>query len=330
MNRILEMPKWEKDEDVSTETYGRFVIEPLERGFGATVGNSLRRVLLSSLEGEAVTSVRVEGVQHEFATIPGAIEDVAEVALNLKSIRLKLYGTKETKSVQIKATGKRSLDAADMAVDEEIEILNPDQHILTLNQGAKLVMDVEIGRGRGYVPAEQNKRDNEPIGTIFLDSLFSPVEKVNFVVENARVGQTTDYDRLILEIWTNGGIIPEDALASAARILIKHFNIFVKAESDEDLARAVRTEEAQEIRKYLDKSVNELELSVRAANCLRAAKIGTIADLVQKTEPEMLKYRNFGKKSLEEIKAVLSTMNLHFGMNLEEYQQSASSDKGKE
>ncbi len=330
MNRILEMPKWEKDEDVSTETYGRFVIEPLERGFGATVGNSLRRVLLSSLEGDAITSVRVEGVQHEFATIPGAIEDVAEVILNLKSIRLKLYGTKETKNVQIKATGKRSIDAADLAVDDEIEILNPDQHVLTLNQGAKLVMDIEIGRGRGYVPAEQNKRDNEPIGTIFLDSLFSPVEKVNFSVENARVGQTTDYDRLILEIWTNGGIIPEDALASAARILIKHFNIFVKGESDEELARAVRTEEAQEIKKYLDKSVNELELSVRAANCLRAAKIGTIADLVQKTEPEMLKYRNFGKKSLEEIKAVLSTMNLHFGMNLEGYQQSGSSDRGEE
>jgi len=327
MNRILEMPKWEKDEDVSTEAYGRFVIEPLERGFGATIGNSLRRVLLSSLEGEAITSVRIEGVQHEFATIPGVVEDVAEVVLNLKSIRLNLHGTKDVKSVQVKATGKKTIGAADIATDEDIEVLNPDEHILTLNQGAKLVMDVEIGRGRGYVPAEQNKRGGEPIGTVFLDSTFSPVEKVNFVVQNARVGQTTDYDRLILEIWTNGSILPEDALASAARILIKHFTIFVKAEADEDLARAALTEEAEEIRKYLDKTVNELELSVRAANCLRAAKIGTIFDLVQKTEPEMLKYRNFGKKSLEEIKAVLNSMNLDFGMNLEGYKLPGSSEK---
>ena len=330
MNRILEMPKWEKDEDVSTQTYGRFLVEPLERGFGTTIGNSLRRVLLSSLEGDAITSVRVEGVQHEFAAIPGVVEDVAEVILNLKSIRLKLYGTKEAKKVQITASGKKTLSAADVATDEEIEILNPEQHILTLNQGAELVMDIEIGRGRGYVPAEQNKRDNEPIGTIFLDSVFSPTEKVNFIVENARVGQTTDYDRLILEIWTNGSILPEDALASAAKILIRHFNIFVKAEADEDLARAARTEEAEEIRKYLDKTVNELELSVRAANCLRAANINSIAELVQKTEAEMLKYRNFGKKSLEEIKAVLGTMNLHFGMNLEEYQLAGSSDRGGE
>jgi DNA-directed RNA polymerase subunit alpha len=330
MNRILEMPKWEKDEDVSTETYGRFVVEPLERGFGATIGNSLRRVLLSSLEGDAITSVRIEGVQHEFGTIPGVIEDVAEVVLNLKSIRLRLHGTKDAKSVQINATGKNTIAAVDIAIDEDIEILNPDQHILSLNQGAKLVMDIEIGRGRGYVPAEQNKRDSDPIGTIFLDSVFSPVEKVNFAVENARVGQTTDYDRLILEIWTNGGVLPEDALASASRILIKHFTIFVKAETDDDLGRTALTEEAEEIKKYLDKAVNELELSVRAANCLRAAKIATIADLVTKTEAEMLKYRNFGKKSLEEIKAVLNTMNLRFGMNLDEYQLAGASDKDED
>ena len=328
MNKILEMPRWEKDEDVSTETYGKFVIEPLERGFGATVGNSLRRVLLSSLEGDAITSVRIRGVQHEFSSIPGAVEDVTEVVLNLKSVRLRLHGTKETKNIQIKAKGKKTIAAAKLATDEDIEILNPDQHILTLNQGAKLVMDIEIGRGRGYVSAEQNKRDDQPIGTICVDSVFSPVEKVNFAVENARVGQQTDYNRVILEIWTNGSILPEDALASAAKILIRHFNIFVKAGADEELARTARSEETEEMRKYLEKTVNELELSVRAANCLRAADITSIADLVQKTEAEMLKYRNFGRKSLEEIKHVLNGMNLDFGMDLEEY-HSAVEKEGK-
>ncbi len=319
MNRILEMPRWEKNEDVSTETYGKFVIEPLERGFGATVGNSLRRVLLSSLEGDAITSFRIDGVQHEFGAIPGVVEDVSEIVLNLKSIRLRLHGTKETKIVQISAKGKRILSAADLAVDEEILVLNPDQHLLTLNQGAKLEIEIEIGRGRGYVSAEQNKREDLPIGTICIDSIFSPVEKANFAVEDARVGQITDYNRVILEIWTNGGLLPEDALASAAKILIRHFNIFVKAEADEEYARAARTEEAEEIKKYLDKTVNELELSVRAANCLRAANISNISELVQKTEPEMLKYRNFGKKSLEEIKAVLISMNLDFGMDLSDF-----------
>lgn len=320
MNRILEMPRWEKDEDVSTDDYGRFVIEPLERGFGATVGNSLRRVLLSSLEGDAITSFRIEGVQHEFSAIPGVVEDVSEIVLNLKSVRLKLHGTKEKKSVRIKAKGKKTLTAANLAVDEEILILNPDQHLLTMNQGAKLEAEIEIGRGRGYVSAEQNKTEDQPIGTICIDSIFSPVEKVNIAVEDARVGQTTDYNRVILEIWTNGGLLPEDALASAAKILIRHFNIFVKAEADEEYARAARTEEAEEIKKYLDKTVNELELSVRAANCLRAANISNISELVQKTESEMLKYRNFGKKSLEEIKAVLIGMNLDFGMDLSELQ----------
>ena len=319
MNRILEMPKWEKDEDVSTETYGRFVIEPLERGFGATVGNSLRRVLLSSLEGDAITSVRIEGVQHEFGAIPGVVEDVSEIVLNLKSVRLRLHGTKETKTIQLSAKGKTTLTGADLAVDEEVLVLNPDQCLLTLNQGAKLEIEIEIGRGRGYVSAEQNKRDDLPVGTICIDSIFSPVEKANFIVEDARVGQTTDYNRVILEIWTNGGLLPEDALASAAKIIIRHFNIFVKAEADEDYGRAARSEEAEEIKKYLDKTVNELELSVRAANCLRAANISNISELVQKTEPEMLKYRNFGKKSLEEIKAVLIGMGLDFGMDLSDY-----------
>jgi DNA-directed RNA polymerase subunit alpha len=324
------MPKWEKDEDVSTETYGRFIVEPLERGFGVTVGNSLRRVLLSSLEGAAITSVRIEGVQHEFSSIPGVVEDVAAVVLNLKAVRLKLLGTAETISFQVTAAGRKVLTAADLAVDESIEILNPAEHILTLNQGAKLVMDIEVGRGRGYVPAEQNKHSEQPIGTICIDSVFSPVEKVNTTVQNARVGQTTDYDRLIMEVWTNGGIFPEDAMAAAAKILIRHFNIFVKDETEEDLARAQRTEETEELRKYLDKSVNELELSVRAANCLRAANIKTIGELVQKSEPEMLKYRNFGKKSLEEIKVVLTTMNLHLGMKLEGYQPSVPSETSEE
>ncbi|GAB4351514.1 MAG: DNA-directed RNA polymerase subunit alpha [Candidatus Abyssubacteria bacterium] len=326
MNRILEMPKWEKDEDVSTETYGRFVVEPLERGFGMTVGNSLRRVLLSSLEGDAITSVRIEGIQQEFSPIPGAIEDVTDVVLNLKSVRLKLHGLAETKTIQLRAAGKKEITAADLAVDEDIEILNPDQHILTLNQGANLVMEIEIGRGRGYVPAEQNKRPDQPIGTISVDSIFSPVEKVNFLVENARVGQMTDYDRLILEIWTNGSIAPEDALGAAARLLIRHYNIFVKGELEPDSFGGPRGEDTEELRKYLDKSVNELELSVRAANCLRAADIKTIGELVQKTEPEMLKFRNFGKKSLEEIRNVLHGMGLRFGMKLDELQPTGSSE----
>jgi DNA-directed RNA polymerase subunit alpha len=324
------MPKWEKNEDTSTASYARFVVEPLERGFGVTVGNSLRRVLLSSLEGSAIISMRIEGVQHEFTSIPGVVEDVSEVILNLKSIRVKLHGSAEAKEILVTASGDKVLAAADLAVDENVEILNPDQHILTLNRGAKLVMHLEIGRGRGYVPAELNKRDGQPIGTISIDSIFTPVEKVNYSVQNARVGQTTDYDRLILEIWTNGGILPEDALAAAAKILIRHFNIFVKGEGEEDAARSARTEETEELRKYLDKSVNELELSVRAANCLRAANIKSLGELVQKSEPEMLKYRNFGKKSLDEIKVVLKTMNLHLGMKLEGYQPANATEQQEE
>lgn len=326
MNRILEMPKWEKDEETSTATYARFVIEPLERGFGVTVGNSLRRVLLSSLEGSAITSVRVEGVQHEFTSIPGVVEDVSEIVLNLKAVRVKLHGSAESKEIQITATGEKVVKAGDLAVDENVEILNPDQHILTLNRGSKLVMNLEIGRGRGYVPAEMNKRDDQPIGTISIDSIFSPVEKVNYSIQNARVGQMTDYDRLIFEIWTNGSILPEDALAAAAKLLIRHFTIFVKGEGEEEAGRGARAEESEELRKYLDKSVNELELSVRAANCLRAANIKSLGELVQKSEPEMLKYRNFGRKSLEEIKAVLKTMNLHLGMKLEGYQPPAAAE----
>jgi DNA-directed RNA polymerase subunit alpha len=330
MNRILEMPKWEKDEDTSTASYSRFVIEPLERGFGVTVGNSLRRVLLSSLEGSAITSVRIEGIQHEFTSIPGVVEDISEIILNLKTVRVKLHGSAESKEIQITAAGEKVIAAADLAVDENVEILNPSQHLLTLNRGAKVVMHLEIGRGRGYVPAELNKHDGQPIGTISIDSIFSPVEKVNYTVQNARVGQTTDYDRLILEITTNGGIPPEDALAAAAKLLIRHFSIFVKGEGEEDTGRTQRTEESEELRKYLDKSVNELELSVRAANCLRAANIKSLGELVQKSEPEMLKYRNFGKKSLEEIKVVLKTMNLHLGMKLEGYEPPPSAPESQE
>lgn len=330
MNRILEMPKWEKDEDVSTEAYGRFIVEPLERGFGVTVGNSLRRVLVSSLEGAAVTSVRIEGVQHEFASIPGVVEDVTDIVLNLKSVRIKLHGAAENKNVQISTSGKKIISAANLAIDDDIEILNPEMHILTLNEGAKLVMDLAIGRGRGYVAAEQNKHDDQPVGTIAVDSIFSPVEKVNVTVENARVGQTTDYDRLILEIWTNAGILPEDALAAAAKLLITHFSIFVKHDMGEEGRAISRAEELEEIRKHLDKTVNELELSVRAANCLRSANIKTISELVQKSEAEMLKYRNFGKKSLEEIRAVLVSMNLRFGMNLEGYQAHTTAAKEEE
>lgn len=315
----LTMPKQVVPDAGNDDGYGRFVVEPLERGFGITLGNALRRVLLSSLQGAAVTAVRIEGVLHEFSTLPGVIEDVTEIILNLKQVRLKLHGDGPKKGV-FEMKGKGEVRAGNMTVDPEIEILNPDLHIATLNRDGDLRMEVEINAGRGYVSADQHAQADRPIGVIPVDSLFSPVTKVNYQVEATRLGQRIDYDKLTLEVWTDRSILPQDAVALAAKVLRDHFNLFIHFEEpiEEEVEEEV-DEEVSRIRKMLDKSVDELELSVRSSNCLRAAEIRQIGELVTKTEPEMLKYRNFGRKSLKEIQDILGEMGLHFGMDVSRY-----------
>jgi DNA-directed RNA polymerase subunit alpha len=317
-SKKLEIPKnVEVDPEGATDRYGRFTIAPLERGFGTTLGNSLRRVLLSSLQGAAITSVRMDNVLHEFATVPGVIEDVTEIILNLKQVRFKLIGDGPKKAM-IEAKGKGEVRAGNLQVDADVEILNPDLHIATLNNEGDLRMEVEIDCGRGYVSADQHEEQDRPIGVIPVDSLFSPVTRVNYKVEQARVGQRIDYDRLYLEIWTDGSILPTDALAHAASILKEHFEIFIHFENEpvKESDEEVVDEETVKLREKLERSVDELELSVRSSNCLRQAEIRTIGDLVQKTEAEMLKYRNFGRKSLKEIEDVLTQMGLQLGMEV--------------
>lgn len=316
--RGLELPKkltW--DEETQSPIYGKLIAEPLERGYGVTVGNSLRRVLLSSLEGAAVTSVRMEGVLHEFSTIPGVREDVTEIILNLKQLLIRLHG-REPRTLWIKTKGEREVRAADIIKDSQVEILNPNLHVVSLNKGAKLGMEIEVSLGKGYVSAEKNKKEDQPIGVIPVDSMFGPVRKVSYNVENARVGQETDYDRLILEVWTDGSISPQEAVGKAAEILKKHFTIFVSPEEEIEKEVEELSEEEKKRREYLKMNISELEPSVRAANCFKAAKIETIEQLVQKTEAEMLKYPNFGKKSLSEVKEILAEMGLSFGMKLPE------------
>jgi DNA-directed RNA polymerase subunit alpha len=315
----LTMPKQVVPDPGNTDSYGRFVIEPLERGFGITLGNALRRVLLSSLQGAAITAVRIEGVLHEFSTLPGVIEDVTEIILNLKQVRLKMHGDGPRKGV-FEMQGKGEVKAGNMTADPEIEILNPDMHIATLNRDGDLRMEVEINSGRGYVSADLHAQADRPIGVIPVDSLFSPVTRVNYEVEAARLGQRIDYDKLTLEVWTDGSILPQDAVALAARVLRDHFSLFITFEEPiEEEVEEHEDADVSRIRKLLDKSVDELELSVRSSNCLRAAEIKTIVDLVQKTEPEMLKFRNFGRKSLKEIQDILGEMGLHFGMDLSRF-----------
>jgi DNA-directed RNA polymerase subunit alpha len=294
-------------------------VEPLERGFGITLGNALRRVLLSSLQGAAVTAVRIEGVLHEFSTLPGVIEDVTEIILNLKQMRLKLHGDGPKKGT-FELSGKGELRAGDLQVDTDVQILNPDLLIATSNRDGDLRMEVEINSGRGYVSADQHAQTDRPIGVIPIDSVFSPVTKVNYDVEATRLGQRIDYDKLTLEVWTDSSLVPSDAVAMAAKILRDHFAMFITFEEpiEEEVEEQV-DEEILRIRKMLDKSVDELELSVRSSNCLRAAEIRTIHELVQKTEPEMLKYRNFGRKSLKEIQDILGEMGLSFGMEIDRY-----------
>ena len=316
----LQMPKnVEADEKASTNQYGKFTIEPLERGFGVTLGNALRRVLLSSLPGAAVAAVKIEGVQHEFSTLTGVKEDIPEVLLNLKAIRFKLHA-EAPKMASFDVRGKAEVKASDLKADADIEVLNPDLHIATLNKDGEFRAEVEIGAGRGYVSAENQATQDRPIGVLPLDSMFSPVTKVNFEVENTRIGQRIDYDKLTLEIWTDGSIIPSDALAYGAKILKDHFALFVHFEEEivEEVVEEV-DEEFLRIKTLLERSVEELELSVRSSNCLKAAAIKTIGDLVQKSEGEMLKYRNFGRKSLKEIADILANMNLQFGMDVSRY-----------
>ncbi len=306
------------EEDSYTSYYGKFVAEPFERGYGVTLGNSLRRVLLSSIEGAAVTSVRIEGVSHEFSALEGVLEDVPQIILNIKNIVLKSY-SKVPKKIYIKAHGEKEVRAKDIITDDTIEVVNPDLYIATLTSAsATLNIEMDVGRGRGFVPAEFNKKEDMPVGFIAIDSIFTPVKKVDFKVENTRVGNRTDYDRLIIEIWTNASIEPKEALIYAAKIFSKHLELFF---SLGEIAEEEEVEELtpEEISLYekLKLPISELELSVRSANCLREANIKILADLVEKSENQMLSYRNFGKKSLVEIVNLLKGMGLSLGMKID-------------
>lgn len=300
-----------------TGSYAKFHAEPLEKGFGITLGNALRRVLLSSLQGTAITSVKIESVLHEFSTIPGVREDVTELILNLKEVRLRLH-TDSPKKIKIEAAGEKEVKAKDIIADPTVEILNPEHHIATLGKGAKLSMEMEVKWGRGYVPAERNRAEDQPIGTVPIDAIFSPLKKVNYTTSQARVGQSSDYDKLTMEVWTDGSVSPIDAVAYAAKILKEQLTPFVNFEELAEEAELGAGEPAS-LNENLFRSVEELELSVRAANCLKAAEIKYIGDLVQKTEGEMLKTKNFGRKSLNEIKEILTQMGLSLGIKLDNW-----------
>lgn len=323
----LKMPReLVADKDSLTESYGRFVAEPFERGFGTTIGNSLRRILLSSIQGAAITQIRIEGKNHEFDTVEGVKEDILDIILNLKSLNIRLHGNKGETTIFLDVTGGREVKASDFELNSNIEILNPEQHIATLSDKAELRMECVVQMGRGYVSAAQMKEQGDGttdnFGTIFLDAVFSPITNVRYTVEAARVQQRTDYDRLILEVNTDGTVTPEDAVSYAAKVLRDHLNLFISMK-DQAAELAALEEEQQAmsatsaLEEKLDKSIEELELSVRSFNCLEAAGIKTIRDLVQKTESEMLKYRNFGRKSLTEIKNILKEMSLRFGMEID-------------
>jgi DNA-directed RNA polymerase subunit alpha len=309
--------KLEVDVDSLTANYGKFACEPLERGFGTTIGNGLRRVLLSSLQGAAITAVKIEGAVHEFTSLPEVAEDVTDIVLNLKEVIIRSLDGKP-RTMRIEKDGEGKVTAKDIQCPDGIEILNPEHHIMTCSKGAKVRIELDIGVGRGYVPAERNKQPNMAVGVIPIDSLFSPIRKVNFSVTNARVGQQTDYDRLTLEVWTNGTVKPEDAVAYAAKIFKDQLSIFINfQEGAEPAPEATVSEEQQKLNENLWKSVDDLELSVRSANCLQNANIRYIGELVQKTESDMLKTKNFGRKSLKEIKEILAGMGLSLGMKLE-------------
>ncbi len=309
----IEKPKIEIAEISDDNRYGKFICEPLERGYGTTFGNSLRRMLLSSLEGAAVTSIRIDGVLHEFSTIPGVRDDVTNIVLNLKQLCLKMEGN-ELKVIRIDAEGEKEVTAADIVCDADIEVLNPDLHIATLNEDGKLKIEMTVERGRGYVPADKNKKPDDTIGVIPIDSIFSPVQRVNYTVQDTRVGNVTDYDKLILEVWTDGSMRPEEAVSKAAGILVMHLKLFQNMDGipeEEEVEETTFPEEEEDTSsKVLDMTIEDLDLSVRSFNCLKRANINTVTDLTAKTEDDMMKVRNLGRKSLEEVKKKLEDLGL--------------------
>ena len=309
----------EFERDTLTDRFGRFYAQPFERGFGTTIGNALRRVLLSSIEGAAITAVKIEGVLHEFSPIPGVVEDATDIILNLKQIPLKMH-VDATKTFHLRIDKPGEVKARDIETDADVEILEPDAHIATVATGGKLHMEMRVKRGRGYVSADKNFDEDLGIGWIPIDSVHSPIKKVNYLVEAARLGQTTDYDKLTVDIWTNGSISPRDAMSLSSKLIRDHLNIFINLDEvmDEQAEAQIEQPQSGVLNEHLDKSVEELELSVRSYNCLKNANIRTIRELVQKTEPEMLKTKNFGRKSLNEIKEILHSMGLSLGMRLDQ------------
>ncbi|HCB93212.1 MAG TPA: DNA-directed RNA polymerase subunit alpha [Selenomonas sp.] len=308
----IEKPRIEIAEISEDARYGKFICEPLERGYGTTFGNSLRRMLLSSLEGAAITSIKIDGVLHEFSTIPGVRDDVTNIVLNLKQLCLKMQGS-EPRVIRIDVEGEKEVTAADIECDPEIEILNPDLHIATLNETGKLKMEMTVERGRGYVAAERNKKPDDVIGIIPIDSIFSPVQRVNYTVQDTRVGNVMDYDKLVLEVWTDGSLRPEEAVSKAAGILVMHLKLFQSMDGlpeEEEEEISFPEEEVDDTSKVLDMTIEDLDLSVRSFNCLKRASINTVADLVTKTEDDMMKVRNLGRKSLEEVKKKLDELGL--------------------
>ena len=326
---LIKPKRLEPEEETLTPFYGKFVAEPLERGFGNTIGNSLRRILLSSIQGAAITSVRIKGVLHEFSTVPGVREDVTDIILNLKEVRLKLF-SEGPETIKIKGKDEGEIKASDISTTNNVEILNPDLHIASLSKDGDLDMEMTVKRGKGYVPAEMNKEDIQPVGTIPIDAIFSPIRRVNYNITHARVGQVTDYDSLSIEVWTDGSLRPDDAIAYAARILQDQLTIFINFEEEPIAIGPEPVEEKPKFNENLYRSIEELELSVRSANCLKNANIKHIWELVRKTETEMLRTKNFGRKSLNEIKEILTEMGLTLGMKLENFPPALDKERDDE
>jgi DNA-directed RNA polymerase subunit alpha len=324
----FEMPnRLTKDEKTATDNYAKFIAEPFESGYAHTLGNALRRVLLSSLEGAGITAVKIDGVPHEFSTMDNVHEDVAEIILNLKGVLL-VSNKREPRKLELKAKKKGPVTAADIKTDGVVEVLNPDHHLFTITKERAVRMEITVDIGRGYEPAEETKKEDQPIGVIVLDAVFNPVRKVKYYVESTRVGQQLNYDRLVLEVTTDGRLVPDEALKQASAVLREHLAIFVDYDEsyiEFDEKEEAKEDEQQDLAKLLQMSINEIELSVRAANCIASANITTIGDLVSRSEAEMLKYRNFGKKSLNEIKAIIESMGLSLGMDVGDYMSDVES-----
>lgn len=310
----IEKPKIECIEMSEDYTFGKFVVEPLERGYGTTLGNSLRRILLSSLPGVAVTSIKIDGVLHEFSTIPGVAEDVTEIILNIKNLALKMHGD-NTKIIKIDTHGEKNITGRDIICDADIEIINPDLHICSLSEAHRFYMEMTVEKGRGYVTSERNKQPGQPIGIIPIDSIFTPVRKVNYIIENTRVGQVTDYDKLTMEVWTNGAIKPDEAISFGAKILSEHLKLFITLTEHVGSVEIMVEKEEDKKEKVLEMTIEELDLSVRSFNCLKRAGINTVEELTQRTEDDMMKVRNLGKKSLEEVQQKLAALGLNLKQN---------------